>query len=337
MIYRYPSYCRSFKCIADKCTDSCCIGWEIDIDPQTLARYKAVDGALGEKLRRCTDDSGFILTPDERCPFLDERGLCELILSIGEDSLCRICTEHPRYYEWFDGVKEGGIGLCCEAAAELILKNDHVLCCEDIPDEEGTECDNELFELLCKAREDITAHIMQDELSPAMRYVLGYAAALQDNIDSGEYSLPENAYDIIPAPADIKAMIDFLSKLEAADSRWIPYISDCALRASEKHVYSGDDIYLKRIAVYFIYRYFLKGVSDGEILSKVRLAVISTGIIGYLVSCSKTQEFCDILHAAKNYSKEIEYSSENLEALYDAFYDKDIFSASAAAGLFEAV
>ena len=31
-------------------------------------------------------------------------------------------TDHPRYYEWFAGGREDGVGLCCEAAAELILQ-----------------------------------------------------------------------------------------------------------------------------------------------------------------------------------------------------------------------
>ena len=27
-----PDYYKDFQCIADKCKDSCCIGWEIMID-----------------------------------------------------------------------------------------------------------------------------------------------------------------------------------------------------------------------------------------------------------------------------------------------------------------
>ena len=35
-----PNYYPAFRCIADKCRHSCCIGWEIDIDP-TPARLTA--------------------------------------------------------------------------------------------------------------------------------------------------------------------------------------------------------------------------------------------------------------------------------------------------------
>lgn len=36
---RYPVYFEEFKCIGGKCEDSCCIGWNIDIDKVTFKRY----------------------------------------------------------------------------------------------------------------------------------------------------------------------------------------------------------------------------------------------------------------------------------------------------------
>ena len=47
-----PSYYKTFKCIADKCRHSCCIGWDVYIDDETLEKYSAMDGALGERLRK---------------------------------------------------------------------------------------------------------------------------------------------------------------------------------------------------------------------------------------------------------------------------------------------
>ena len=32
----YPRYFEEFKCIGGKCEDSCCIGWNIDIDKITF-------------------------------------------------------------------------------------------------------------------------------------------------------------------------------------------------------------------------------------------------------------------------------------------------------------
>ena len=47
--------------------------------------------------------------------------LCELILKLGEESLCEICREHPRFRNFFAGREEVGLGLCCEEAARLLM------------------------------------------------------------------------------------------------------------------------------------------------------------------------------------------------------------------------
>ena len=72
---RYPTYYEKFKCIADKCEDTCCAGWEIDIDNDSYAGYMKIGGELGDRLRSCikTNDEegyaghGFILTGGMRC------------------------------------------------------------------------------------------------------------------------------------------------------------------------------------------------------------------------------------------------------------------------------
>ncbi len=117
---------ENFTCLADRCRHSCCKGWEIDIDDAALRRFGAVEGELGQELRRSIriDENGasFVLQgEEERCPFLNERGLCRLILELGEEYLSDICTEHPRFYHSVNGVEEGGYGLCCEESTRLLL------------------------------------------------------------------------------------------------------------------------------------------------------------------------------------------------------------------------
>ena len=81
MIFRIPEYYRKFRCIADKCRDNCCIGWEIDIDDETADFYRSVEGEFGERLKDSINEGSFILTEDERCPFLSRRGLCDIFTS----------------------------------------------------------------------------------------------------------------------------------------------------------------------------------------------------------------------------------------------------------------
>ena len=100
MITSYPSYYKDFACIADKCRHSCCIGWEIDIDADSLRRYEALEGPMGDCIRRGIDYTGtphFRLTEGERCFFLRQDGLCQMYRELGEDALCQICTDHPRF------------------------------------------------------------------------------------------------------------------------------------------------------------------------------------------------------------------------------------------------
>lgn len=43
-----PAYYGAFTCLADRCRDNCCIGWEIGIDPDTAAFYDSFPGETGD-------------------------------------------------------------------------------------------------------------------------------------------------------------------------------------------------------------------------------------------------------------------------------------------------
>ena len=150
-----PDYYWSFSCIAGDCKHSCCKGWEIDIDDETTEYYKNLPGEFGERLRKNIDFgeecSCFRLGENERCPFLNEKGLCDIIINLGEDSLCQICADHPRFRNFFDSRVEIGLGLCCEAAAVLILERQEKTVLEVIEDdgfeEEISEDEKAFFSL----------------------------------------------------------------------------------------------------------------------------------------------------------------------------------------------
>ena len=119
-----PNYYNKFKCIANKCKHSCCIGWEIDIDDATLEKYNGLKSGFADILKSnivYDETPHFKLDKHERCPFLNKQGLCDIIINEGEDMLCQICADHPRFRNYYDNVTEIGLGLACEAAAELIL------------------------------------------------------------------------------------------------------------------------------------------------------------------------------------------------------------------------
>ena len=51
MKYHKPSFFDQFKCIGSACTDTCCAGWEIEVDETTAEGYLTEKGAFGDRLR----------------------------------------------------------------------------------------------------------------------------------------------------------------------------------------------------------------------------------------------------------------------------------------------
>ena len=127
----YPDFYQDFSCKADKCQHTCCAGWEIDIDDATVAKYQQLMGPLGDIIRQNTVEVDgtwqFRLATGDRCPFLREDGLCELIRRADESILCDICTNHPRFFVTVGDYELAGVGLSCEKSCELLLADTALL------------------------------------------------------------------------------------------------------------------------------------------------------------------------------------------------------------------
>jgi|GEM_PF-457891 len=125
MLVEYPEYYNKFRCIADRCPDTCCAGWEVDLDEDAVSYYGIMPGPLGERIRACMKTEGefcyFPLTKEGRCPFLDEKGLCEIILQAGDGSICQTCREYPRYYVQAGSYEQRDMSLSCPEVCRLVL------------------------------------------------------------------------------------------------------------------------------------------------------------------------------------------------------------------------
>lgn len=120
-----PAYYKDFKCIAGACTDTCCAGWDVDVDEASYKHYKKVKGSFGKRLKSVmvpSEDGGCTFTLNNgRCPFLNDNNLCDLYIELGEDKLCETCAEFPRFINEYGSVREIGIAPSCKTAGELIL------------------------------------------------------------------------------------------------------------------------------------------------------------------------------------------------------------------------
>lgn len=328
-ILRTPSYMGDFHCIADKCSDNCCIGWEIDIDKTTAAYYKNVDGEFGEKLKACIsweDECSSFILDGERCPFLNKNNLCDIIINCGEEHLCGICAEHPRFYEWFDGIKEGGIGLCCEEAARIILSQDKSFSFveKEIPYEDCDLYETALFSLLTESRNKIINLIQSEDLSlfDALEKIGSLCLSLQQNIDKCNYQMPFTEKEFSPL-INKAVLFQTLFSLEEMDENRKPMLEKASLSPIEvnKDIFSMPDTekYLRNIGVYFIWRYFLKSVFDYDVMGKFNLMLFSLTAIAYLFEYNRLIKgrltFQDCVEISKDYSKEIEYSQENVDGV----------------------
>lgn len=129
MILRVPDYYSEFSCIADQCRDSCCIGWEIDVDEDTYTYYRNLKGSLGDKLRTCmyeTEDNehSFQLQEHGRCPFLNGNNLCDICLQLGEEALSEVCTEYPRFTLEYGNVRQKCLSLSCEEVGRILFERE---------------------------------------------------------------------------------------------------------------------------------------------------------------------------------------------------------------------
>jgi len=268
--------------------------------------------------------------------FFFSRNLCDIYTTLGEEHLCQICTDHPRFFEWFGSVKEGGLGLCCEAAARLILSEDFTLSeteITEIPDD-----DYELYPFLFSARKFIIENLQTTPIDAAINRMLCFVNELQYRLDTENFSLPSIDKALVPVSPVISEIMCVFAELEPIDESWKPYIESCTNAPDMPLDFIlQNQKYLSRIAVYYIYRFFLKGIFDGDVLSKVKLSAVCTWFIARLWYCESLKQelsFENMVLIAKNFSKEVEYSEENLDALADAFCYDENFSIEKISGLF---
>lgn len=189
MLYRIPDYYKDFCCMADRCEDTCCAGWQIGIDPKALESYRRQSGAAGERLRRSVNwrQGTFRQTKEKRCAFLNRDNLCDLYRMLGADSLCRTCRRYPRHVEEFENVREVTLSLSCPGVAQMILSRETPTAFLSY-EKDGTEhfdgFDALLYEKLCNAREAMRGILQSRDLEPELRIglVLGLAHDMQGRI-----------------------------------------------------------------------------------------------------------------------------------------------------------
>ena len=274
-----------FKCKADKCKHSCCKGWEIDIDEDTLEYYKGLDTELGNEIRQNInwgEDIYFKLTSDERCPFLRDNGLCRIIEELGEDGLCDICRLHPRFYESIKDFNLAGVGLSCEKASELLFEKtslDFIIC------DSGKRISfTELLEML-------EINIPQDDLR--------LSKVIPDHLKE----------------AEIERILEAFYNTEPIDNNWKKEVS--FLKESFKEYLSDPEISEAFGKYEVIYQYII--FRQLELLQTYGVQkLIEYAVHSVIFIMLYAMSFGDDLEAVRRWSEQIEYNEDNIAYIIKA-------------------
>ena len=323
-----PNYYDHFHCIAGACPDSCCKGWAVEVDADSAAMYLNLPGELGDKLRRhlTLEDGELILSleADGRCPMWREDGLCRIHAQLGENALCETCRDFPRLRHDYGSFQELGLELSCPEAACLLLERQDwgsTVTQASGGDEPGY--DPEVMAILQRTRGELLNFLQTTPLpaGEALAVMLLYSHGVQNEIDGGAPAAftPEDLSRAkqLALPGDKAAVLTFFAQLDILDPAWLRRLE--APRGSaweQRHL---------AMACYFVERHWLQAVSDFDLISRAKLAVIACVTVKILGG--------DLLEAAQRFSKEIENDPDNLDALLDAAYTEPAFTDRTLLGL----
>lgn len=344
MTNTFPYYYKKFTCIADKCPDTCCAGWEIVVDPESIERYNTLSGSYADKIKSLitvdSDGDSIFIPQRNRCPFLLENGLCEMYIELGHGSLCRTCRQFPRHVTYFGARLETGISLSCPEAARIVMESPDPITFET-EETHGTilptAIDPNLYFTLLEARKT-AINILQNrklstekricnfllfsqEISPFIRKK--HFDEVRKICKKDRFDIPEADYSAARAKRALGRYFADFKSLEMLDASWISALSEAENTSlPEKGDFEWE---YEHLMIYFVFRYLMTAVFDGDLLTKAKFAAVSFIMIRRLqANCigDKTAR----ITAMQKYSKEVEHSAQNMEYLRSAMKKSRFYS-----------
>lgn len=292
-----PTFYKNFKCIAGDCPDSCCQGWEVDADSDSLEYYKTLDNSLEIKKRIDSvlskdefDNTIFTLAPKKRCPFLNDENLCDMHIAIGGEHTPYTCRTFPRFIYDFGATREIGISFSCPVASDMMYNTESFDFETDINSDLPTlnDIDAEKYFLLYKGRAE--AYKIAKDKNKSIR------ERLNDLLDLGVL-LQEKLFPYNEGGDDI-AFFDVFKNPELINPEWKEKVENFSLKQV------SDTQSNENILMYFLYKYLMQAVYDDDALSKIKMAVLGVLINTYFGEDSWTVHL---------WSKETEHSQYNMD------------------------
>lgn len=305
-----PTFYKNFKCIAGDCPDSCCQGWEVDADSDSLEYYKTLDNSLEIKKRIDSvlskdefDNTIFTLAPKKRCPFLNDENLCDMHIAIGGEHTPYTCRTFPRFIYDFGGTREIGISFSCPVASDMMYNTESFDFETEVNSDLPTlnDIDAEKYFLLYKGRAE--AYKIAKDKNKNIR------ERLNDLLDLGVL-LQEKLFPYDEGGDDI-AFFDVFKNPELINPEWKEKVENFSLKQV------SDTQSNENILMYFLYKYLMQAVYDEDALSKIKMAVLGVLINTYFGEDSWTVHL---------WSKETEHSQYNMDRYKKLLKNADCLS-----------
>jgi hypothetical protein len=149
-----------------------------------------------------------------------------------------------------------------------------------------------------------------------------YAHEVQAWLDGGEEAIfdPESlleAANKLSLPGDIGAITAFFRSLDILTPRW-----ENRLRTPSPAPWPKE---IPQFVRYGLLRYYLQAVSDYDLICRVKWILIACLLLRHLGG--------DFIETAQLFSKEIENSTDNMDALWDGAYTSPAFTDRTLLGL----
>jgi len=301
------SYYSEFKCIADKCKHTCCAGWEVNIDEQSLQCYKTDNTDFASTLKSGINFKKSKFKRDRlgRCAFLNQDGLCEIIKTFGEERLCQVCRDHPRFRSFFDDRTEMGLGFCCEEATSVILsyknKIEPILLYDDQKNESLSFNQKNILEFRNNALK-----ILQDRRVRIAERIKNLLTLCKAEVCESDFS---------------KIVKTFLS-FERLDKSWTKQLKNIKNKPFNENIDDKIELFCEQFLVNEIYRH----LSIAEDTMWVRARTIGCIFAWWIIKNIYQEESCGqddfslLADAVRSYSAEVEYSQKNLDKLFSFSY-----------------
>ncbi|MCQ2543521.1 MAG: flagellin lysine-N-methylase [Lachnospiraceae bacterium] len=136
-----PSFFDKFYCIADKCDFTCCRDWSIGVDEETYEEWKRLNipcrcNLAKGKLSDYVEEDALVLNDKLKCHFLNEKGLCNIVLEYGEEALSQTCHTFPKVIYDYTNRSEYTLNLGCKFAVEKLLEEKDFIINESVCEED---------------------------------------------------------------------------------------------------------------------------------------------------------------------------------------------------------